>query len=555
MLTIQGKMNAIWRLSAVILVLVLVLGPAAAMGHAASPAALPFGASEFKIASTQTDGWRGEYYNNINLIGSPLVRNDAKIDFNWGAGSPMAGINADYFSVRWTRPIVTEAKTYRFNVRVDDGVRLWVDGQLLIDQWHDSSATTYSAERAMTAGAHTLRIEMYERAGDAVAIFWREEVGGASSWRGEYYNNKNLSGTPVLIRNDANLDFNWGTDAPAAGLPADNFSVRWTRTLPFSGGVTQFTVDIDDGVRLWVDNQLIIDRWHDAVATYVGQISLSPGNHTVRLEMFEHTGGARVRLRWSNAANFPDWKGEYYNNKNLSGTPVLVRNDANLDFNWGTDAPAAGLPADNFSVRWTRDMDFTKGTYRFFVNADDGVRLWVAGHLIIDRWHDGPGAYTGDIVLPKGRHQIRMEMYERTGNAVAQLWWTQNDGATSWNARFYNNRDLAGTPVFSRKVADINFDWGTGAPAPGVPADNFGIKFVRKTDFAAGTYRFCAKVDDGVSIEMDDSLPYILREWRHGGGAYCQDFYVKGGYHKLTVEYYDYVGPARIRFWMQRLTE
>jgi hypothetical protein len=54
---------------------------------------------------------------------------------------------------------------------------------------------------------------------------------------------------------------------------------------------------------------------------------------------------------------------------------------------------------------------------------------------------------------------------------------------------------------------------------------------------------------------MDDSLPYILREWRHGGGAYCQDFYVKGGYHKLTVEYYDYVGPARIRFWMQRLTE
>jgi len=396
---------------------------------------------------------------------------------------------------------------------------------------------------------------MYERAGDAVAVFWREEVAGSSGWRGEYYNNKDLSGSPVLVRNDADLDFNWGTGAPAAGLPADNFGVRWTRSLYFSGGATQFTVDIDDGVRLWVDNQLIIDRWHDACTTYVGQISLSAGNHTVRMEMFEHTGGAMARLRWSNALTFPNWKGEYFSNRDLSGNPALVRNDQTIDFEWGTGAPAAGLPADNFSVRWTRSLDFTQGTYRFFVNADDGVRLWVAGQLIIDQWHDGLGAYTGDITLPKGRHEVRMELYERTGNAVAQLWWTQNDGAPDWSARFFDNRDLKGTPVVIRNVADINFDWGTNAPLAGVPADNFSIKFVRKANFAAGTYRFCAQVDDGVSIEMDDKLPYILREWHNGPGSYCQDFYVKGGYHKLTVEFYEYVGPARIRFWMQRLTE
>ncbi|MCB0211210.1 MAG: SH3 domain-containing protein, partial [Anaerolineae bacterium] len=70
-----------------------------------------------------------------------------------------------------------------------------------------------------------------------------------------------------------------------------------------------------------------------------------------------------------------EWRGEYYNNRNLSGNPALVRNDVAVSFDWGLNAPASELPADNFSARWTRQLDYSAGAYRFYARADDGVRL------------------------------------------------------------------------------------------------------------------------------------------------------------------------------------
>ncbi|MBC7316933.1 MAG: hypothetical protein H5T70_10980, partial [Chloroflexi bacterium] len=79
------------------------------------------------------------------------------------------------------------------------------------------------------------------------------------------------------------------------------------------------------------------------------------------------------------------WRGEYFANDRLEGYPVFVRQDPTLDFDWGYNAPAYGVPADHFSVRWTRRIYFSEGRYNFKVRADDGVRLWVAGNLILDR--------------------------------------------------------------------------------------------------------------------------------------------------------------------------
>lgn len=59
------------------------------------------------------------------------------------------------------------------------------------------------------------------------------------------------------------------------------------------------------------------------------------------------------------------WRGEYYDNVNLMGAPILVRDDTNVKFNWGSAAPAAGLPTDDFSVRWTRQLSFPEGIYKF----------------------------------------------------------------------------------------------------------------------------------------------------------------------------------------------
>jgi len=127
-------------------------------------------------------GLRGEYFNNPDLMGKPaLVRLDSEIDFDWGVGSPDPKISCDNFSVRWTGKLVPpESRLYEFNLATDDGVRLWIDGKLLIDSWHDRGLTSDQVQVRMEKGKkYDIRIEYYERTGTATAQFsWdcRSEV-------------------------------------------------------------------------------------------------------------------------------------------------------------------------------------------------------------------------------------------------------------------------------------------------------------------------------------------------------------------------------------------
>jgi hypothetical protein len=198
-------------------------------------------------------------------------------------------------------------------------------------------------------------------------------------WRGEYFNNPHLNGAPVLVRNDVAINFDWGVGSPGSGVPADDFSVRWSRGLSFSSGNYRFYARVDDGVRLWVDGSLIIDEWHDsAPTTYSADIYLNDGWHNLRMEYYERSGGALAQLAWErHEESYPDWKAEYYDNRKLDGDPVLVRNETKIDHDWGSGSPGSGVPSDNFSARWTRKVTFKDGTYLFRARVDDGVRLWI----------------------------------------------------------------------------------------------------------------------------------------------------------------------------------
>jgi hypothetical protein len=107
--------------------------------------------------------WRGEYYGNRWLSGAPvLIRSDAGIDFDWGWGRPVRQVAADNFSIRWTRELVTAPGLYRFTTETDDGVRLYIDGRLVIDEWRAMSKTSFAYETYLSAGAHRIRMEYFE---------------------------------------------------------------------------------------------------------------------------------------------------------------------------------------------------------------------------------------------------------------------------------------------------------------------------------------------------------------------------------------------------------
>ena len=91
-------------------------------------------------------GWKASYYNNPTLAGSPVAYQDTPtVDFDWGFGSPVPPVPVDYFSATFERTYSFPQGYYKLNVLADDGVRIFVDRELVIDEWHQASGIQYSA--------------------------------------------------------------------------------------------------------------------------------------------------------------------------------------------------------------------------------------------------------------------------------------------------------------------------------------------------------------------------------------------------------------------------
>src|SRR5436189_4037209 len=124
---------------------------------------------------TNGAGLLGQYYNNVDFTAFVLQRTDATVNFDWGTGSPNAGIGTDTFSVRWSGYVAPRySQTYTFYTTSDDGVRLWVNGQLVVDSWIDQSPTTHSGTMGLTADTlYEIQMDYYENSSGAVAkLLW-----------------------------------------------------------------------------------------------------------------------------------------------------------------------------------------------------------------------------------------------------------------------------------------------------------------------------------------------------------------------------------------------
>ena len=525
-------------------------------------------APAYALAAASSD-WQAQYWANRYLSGSPAVTKAVQaVSFDWGFGAPDPTLPKDNWSARWTRTTTFQAGWYRFKTFTDDGVRLWVDGKPIIDQWFDMPGTSNTGDIYLTQGAHEVKMEYYERTGYARAyLSWSRFSGEPryTGWMGEYYNNRNLSGDPVFVRDDAKIDFDWGWETmyPGVGLTDDNFSIRWTRQVQFEAGYWQFQAKVSDGMRVYVDNQKVIDAWQEQdLTTLSGDIYLAAGVHQVKVEYFEGRGRAVVQLNWVRTSapvptpqppSYTHWKGEYYDNRWLTGAPPLVRNDTALDFNWGVGSPAGNIPADDFSVRWTRTLTFAAGTYRFYVRSDDGARLWVDSQLVSDHWNDQAATtFYGDATLAEGAHTVKLEYYEHTGFAEVKLWWeATTTQPSSWQADYFNNTALSGAPKGSETVAEINFNWGEGGPGHGAGTDRFSVRYRGTATFAAGFYTFHVRSDDGIRLWVDEQL--VLDRWVMR--SVMQDdliLYLAQGIHPVRLEYFEEGGLAEVKLWWEK---
>lgn len=131
--------------------------------------------------SCDNDQFLAEHFANRDLSGSPTFRSCvSEVNENWASNGPGNGVGDDDFSVRWSGDFWLDEGVYHFTTRTDDGVRLWIDGELLLDQWRDMGATEFAVERSVSSGLHTLRVEYYEHGGYATArLSWQRQESAA----------------------------------------------------------------------------------------------------------------------------------------------------------------------------------------------------------------------------------------------------------------------------------------------------------------------------------------------------------------------------------------
>jgi hypothetical protein len=169
---------------------------------------------------------------------------------------------------------------------------------MLLFKPFDGGAGEEAGSRSAPAAASTQR----PVATSAPAVVVPGQCPEITAWQAEYWNNMDLRGNPVVCRDEQAISLTWGK-GPGPGVPSDNFSARFTRTIDFPEGTTRFYLWSDDGSRLWVDNVLIIDQWHAGPNAMFSDLKMSAGDHNLRLEYFQVNMLANIDFGWAAVEN------------------------------------------------------------------------------------------------------------------------------------------------------------------------------------------------------------------------------------------------------------
>lgn len=411
-------------------------------------------------------------------------------------------------------------------------------------------------------------------------------------WNSTFYNNSYLGEPAVLTRQDSNIAFSWGAGSPNPIVNEDYFSARFTTSFNFLADYYRFRVLADDGVRVIIDNSIIlIDTFDDPQPNedIIADARFAAGVHTVQVDYREVTGLATLRVGWLPESNpgasvfvpasnvgvtsaggsispITNWTGRYYNNTNLLGAPTVTLSESSPSHNWGAGSPIQSISEDNFSAEWAASF-FLDGTYDLTIKADDGVRVYIDNVLYIDEWHLATtDTYRTRFSVAPGNHTIRIEYYEADGIAFLDYSLVAVSSISpvttsptvpsngNWLVQYYPNAGLAGDPILVQTEGRVSRTWGNGAPLSTMSPDSFSVRFTSSRQLNAGTYLLRVRADDGVRVYIDNTL--YIDEWHvnNGNTTYTANVPLTDGIHTIIIEYYESSGDAFIEYSLDATT-
>ena len=250
----------------------------------------------------------------LNTPCAPMTTFDSTYVFrDWGGDSPAGICPADNWSIRFSRHVYFHADRYDFGLAADDWARLKVNGETVVDNWQ--GAGQLYGSRTISAGSYEVTIEYADILnGSYLSAWWwgsgyhiPRESWLPDQWYARYWGNRELRGDPIVFINEGrgSLDHSWEGGGPGYGLPADRFSGSFERQLDLICGAYRFQLSTDDGVRFWIDDQLLLEAWFDQVSNYAVPVELESGSHRLKVEYYENGGAAAITLDWSRESICP----------------------------------------------------------------------------------------------------------------------------------------------------------------------------------------------------------------------------------------------------------
>jgi hypothetical protein len=274
-------------------------------GLATHEIATPAASTTFTATfAASTGGLTGQYFDNTDFTALRVTRTDPGVNFNFGTGAPAPGVAADTFAIRWTGTITPQfSQAYTLYTTSDDGIRLWFNGGLLIDNFTNHSPTENSGVTpVLVAGqAYPIQIDYFENTGGAVATFsWSS----ASQTKQIVPQSRLAPGTPLSF--PIRINFQPSTAAVPAGYVVDAGAVFGSRGggLSFGWNVDHADVTRERNVNA---NQLLDTLCHFH-AGGVWELALPFGRYDVRASIGDpsfsstHTLIAESTTYWSGAA-------------------------------------------------------------------------------------------------------------------------------------------------------------------------------------------------------------------------------------------------------------
>jgi fibronectin type 3 domain-containing protein len=234
----------------------------------------------------------------------------------------------------------------------------------------------------------------------------------------------------------------------------------------------------------------------------------------------------------------PVFKRTFYSNVTFSGTPRKTDCDSVVDQNWGTGAPASGLPSNNFGVRWSVTRDFgSGGPFTFTAAAQDGVRVYLDGNLKINLWKNVSSTVskTVNVSIPQGKHALRVDFINITGRANVKFTYTPRTSASVDQVK-----PLAPTG------AAVTYDQVTGKArltwAKNKEMDLAGYRVYRRAK--GGSYPPTPLTTTPSTSYTDAALPVTGAAYEYSVRAYDKAGNVSAGTAALTVTTVDRTAPA-----------